>query len=79
MQQSDFVQYTVSVYACLNLLEQKVIEIDGGIGGKTAPLVVEQGANMLVAGTSVFRAEDASAAVQLLHDTQKLLPDQNRK
>ena len=56
------------------------IEIDGGIGGETAPIVVEKGANMLVAGTSVFRAADgAPAAVQRLHDTQKLLPDQNRK
>ena len=54
--------------------------VDGGIGGKTAPLVVEQGANMLVAGTSVFRAEDgAPAAVQRLHDTQKLLPEQPRQ
>ena len=53
------------------------IEIDGGIGGETAPLVVAQGANMLVAGTSVFRAPDgAEAAVQRLHDTQKLLPQQ---
>ena len=56
------------------------IEIDGGIGGETAPLVVAQGANMLVAGTSVFRAPDgAEAAVQRLHDTQKLLPPQDRK
>lgn len=56
------------------------IEIDGGIGSETAPVVVAQGANMLVAGTSVFRAPDgAEAAIQRLHDTQKLLPSQDRK
>ena len=56
------------------------IEVDGGIGGETAKIVVAEGANMLVAGTSVFRAPDgAPAAVQRLHDTQKLLPLQDRK
>lgn len=50
------------------------IEIDGGIGGETAGIVVPKGANMLVAGTSVFRAADgADAAVKRLHDTQEML------
>jgi ribulose-phosphate 3-epimerase len=31
------------------------IEIDGGITAETAPLVVNAGANILVAGSSVFR------------------------
>ena len=31
------------------------IEIDGGINAETAPLVVNAGANILVAGSSVFR------------------------
>jgi ribulose-phosphate 3-epimerase len=30
------------------------LEVDGGIDGDTAPLVVEAGANALVAGTSIF-------------------------
>lgn len=30
------------------------LEVDGGIDGETAPLVVEAGANALVAGTSIF-------------------------
>jgi len=51
------------------------IEVDGGIDGETAKLVVAAGANMLVAGTSVFRAEDGAApAIERLHATQKLLP-----
>jgi ribulose-phosphate 3-epimerase len=32
------------------------LEVDGGIDPKTAPLVVEAGATVLVAGTAVFRA-----------------------
>lgn len=33
------------------------LEVDGGIDSKTAPRVINAGANVLVAGTSVFRAE----------------------
>jgi ribulose-phosphate 3-epimerase len=35
------------------------IEVDGGISTKTAPLVVEAGATVLVAGTAVFGGIDA--------------------
>ena len=78
---SEVVPKVGELRAMANQVNPRIhIEIDGGIGGKTAPLVVEQGANMLVAGTSVFRAEDgAPAAVQRLHDTQKLLPEQPRQ
>jgi ribulose-phosphate 3-epimerase len=31
------------------------IEIDGGVTPETAPLVVQAGANVLVAGSAVFR------------------------
>ena len=34
---------------------QIFLEIDGGIDSKTAPLVVAQGANVLVAGSAVFK------------------------
>lgn len=34
------------------------IAVDGGIDAETAPLVVEAGANVLIAGTSVFRHKD---------------------
>lgn len=78
---SEVVPKVGELRAMANQINSRIhIEIDGGIGGETAPVVVEQGANMLVAGTSVFRAADgAPAAVQRLHDTQKLLPVQNRK
>jgi len=31
------------------------LEIDGGIDRKTAPMVVAQGANVLVAGSAIFK------------------------
>jgi ribulose-phosphate 3-epimerase len=36
------------------------LEVDGGINGATAPLVVEAGADTLVAGSAVFRGGTAS-------------------
>ena len=42
------------------------LEVDGGIAPKTAPLVVEAGANVLVAGSAVYKAEDPAAAIQAL-------------
>ena len=51
------------------------VEVDGGIDGKTVNQVVPAGANMLVAGTAVFRAPDgAEAAIARLHAAQDLLP-----
>jgi ribulose-phosphate 3-epimerase len=38
------------------------IEVDGGIDEHTAPLVVGHGANVLVAGTSIFHASDGVVA-----------------
>ena len=42
------------------------LEVDGGIAPNTAPLVVEAGANVLVAGSSVYGAQDVPAAIQAL-------------
>lgn len=42
------------------------IEVDGGIDAKTAPVAIENGADVLVAGTSVFKKEDAGAAIEAL-------------
>jgi ribulose-phosphate 3-epimerase len=42
------------------------IEVDGGINPETAKLSVENGANVLVAGTSIFRAQDYSKAIREL-------------
>ncbi len=42
------------------------LEVDGGIDEKTAPLVVAAGANILVAGTSVFAKRQVEASMKLL-------------
>lgn len=40
-----------------------IIEVDGGINAKTAPLVVARGADLLVAGSAVFKAADTVEAM----------------
>lgn len=47
------------------------IEVDGGINAKTAPLVKEAGANVLVAGTGLFKADDMASADAALKALQK--------
>ncbi|HEY1583529.1 MAG TPA: ribulose-phosphate 3-epimerase [Chthoniobacterales bacterium] len=42
------------------------IEVDGGINVETAHLSIENGANVLVAGTSIFKASDYAAAIEAL-------------
>jgi ribulose-phosphate 3-epimerase len=42
------------------------IEVDGGINSETARLSIENGANVLVAGTSIFRSKDYAEAIRQL-------------
>lgn len=42
------------------------IEVDGGVNAATARTSLENGANVLVAGTSVFKAADAAAEIAIL-------------
>ena len=42
------------------------IEVDGGINPETAPMSIAHGANVLVAGTSIFRAKDYREAIREL-------------
>ena len=43
-----------------------LLQVDGSIDRRTAPLVVQAGANVLVAGTSIFSAPDRQAALTAL-------------
>lgn len=43
-----------------------LIEIDGGVNAETAPLLVDAGADILVAGSYVFNSADPAAAVASL-------------
>lgn len=48
-------------------LEHKIdIEVDGGITPKTARISVKDGANVLVAGTSIFHSKDYAKAIRQL-------------
>ena len=42
------------------------IQVDGGVNSENAPVLAEAGATILVAGSSVFGAEDRSAAINAL-------------
>ena len=41
----------------------KEIEVDGGVSGANAGMLIKAGATMLVAGSSVFKAEDPARAI----------------
>ena len=45
-----------------------LIEVDGGIGVGTAPLVRAAGADVLVAGSAIFCADDPAAALRGIRD-----------
>lgn len=51
---------------CLKKNPAVRIEIDGGIDPQTAPLVVQAGAEVLVAGSAVFGKPDRAAAIQAI-------------
>jgi len=42
------------------------IEVDGGINSETARVCIDNGANVLVAGTSIFREKDYADAIRRL-------------
>ena len=52
------------------------LEVDGGITAETAPLVVEAGARVLVAGTAVFRQTEgvAAAMARIEESVRKVRP-----
>jgi len=45
------------------------IEVDGGINEETARVSIENGANVLVAGTSIFKTQDYAKAIRNLRGT----------
>lgn len=42
------------------------IQVDGGISEETAPVAVEAGANVLVAGSAIFGSDDPAATIKAL-------------
>lgn len=53
-------------------LDQLRVEVDGGITAETAPLVVEAGADVLVAGNAVFGQVDRKQAIANIRDRVSL-------
>ncbi|HEX8617315.1 MAG TPA: ribulose-phosphate 3-epimerase [Thermoanaerobaculia bacterium] len=49
------------------------IEVDGGIDERTAPVVVDAGASILVAGSAVFGREDRAAAMESIRSAVSTL------
>lgn len=47
---------------------ETLIEIDGGVTVKNAPLLIQAGADVLVAGSTVFKADDPKNAIRLLKE-----------
>lgn len=45
------------------------IEVDGGLGPDTIDVAAKAGANVIVAGTSVYKAKDPKEVITLLRDT----------
>lgn len=50
------------------------LEVDGGIDPATAPLAVDAGANVLVAGSAIFGRSDRGAAVEALRMASNVKP-----
>jgi ribulose-phosphate 3-epimerase len=53
----DFIPEMVAKVRCLKELTDVPIEVDGGITVDTAPLMVEAGAQILIAGSAVFKGD----------------------
>jgi ribulose-phosphate 3-epimerase len=63
----DFIPETLSkIRQVRNAIQERgldcEVEVDGGINRETARLVVEAGANVLVAGSAVFDSKEGIAA-----------------
>lgn len=72
----SFIEGTIAkLHRLRTLIEQSgskaVIEVDGGINAQTAPRVVEAGADILVAGSYVFSAQNPKEVISSLKSLQK--------
>ena len=54
-----------------------IIEVDGGVNTRTAPMLMEAGATLLVAGSALYGAEDAKAFIDTIHREYEEMGRQN--
>jgi len=62
----EFMPECVTKISELRKIFRKDIEVDGGVNEMTAAEVIKAGANIIVAGTSVFGAKDYAEAIKKL-------------
>jgi len=57
-----------------NIIDSKAphveLEVDGGVDANTAPLCIEAGADVLVAGSAVFGKADRAAAIEAIRNSK---------
>ena len=61
----DKIKKIRSLYAAANITPPH-ISVDGGVSTKNAPALIEAGANVIVAGGGIFKAQDKAEAVKEL-------------
>lgn len=66
-----FMREQLDTVRCVRAIIEKYnpsceLEVDGGISPKTAPAVIEAGANVLVAGSAIYGAADIPAAIRAM-------------
>jgi len=66
-----FMPVVVDKIKHLRRIFKKDIEVDGGITDETAPLVVAAGANILVAGSYIFKSKSKKRAIERLKKCAK--------
>jgi len=67
-----FIPGVLPKIASLRKVFKKDIEVDGGINSSTAALVIDAGANILAAGTYLFRAKNKKLALRSLRDAKHI-------
>jgi ribulose-phosphate 3-epimerase len=67
----DFIPEMVEKVRRLKEMTDVPVEVDGGITVETAPLMVEAGAQVLVAGSAVFQGDPAMEMRRIIQAGQR--------
>ena len=62
----EFIPEMVEKVRCVREMTDVPIQVDGGIDAKTAPIMVEAGARVLISGSAVFRGDRATQMRKLI-------------
>lgn len=68
----SFMESTMPKIEKLRVMNKEIdIEVDGGVNADTIKIAAKAGANVFVAGSAVFKSEDAAKTIQLLKNNAK--------